>query len=213
MELATLNIPVGLAREKFAEYHKAVKERHNTEDEAIMRGYREIIRGRQVIDIVATIKAGGYRDDVKHPWDKHRSDLIAPRLAVVRADALWCWLGIDAAGRVMFHGRKDNFNNRPNTNAKRYVVRLPRGTAAEDIPYNQRPDHNVRAMVPPVPPSLRPKDSLGNYHILWEAEWEAVAPIDPVLLKHIGGDLYAVLAMWDLTELERTVLARSRFQG
>lgn len=29
---------------------------------------------------------------------------------------------------------------------------------------------------------------------------------DPALLKHIGGDLYAVLATWDLTELERSVL-------
>jgi hypothetical protein len=62
-------------------------------------------------------------------------------------------------------------------------------------------------MVPPVPPGLQPKFGLGNYHILWEAEWEMVAPKDPALLKHIGGDLYAVLATWDLTEIERTVLA------
>jgi len=62
-------------------------------------------------------------------------------------------------------------------------------------------------MVPPVPPGLRPASAIGNYHVLWEAEWERVAPADPALLKHIGGDLYAVLAVWDLTELERAVLA------
>lgn len=32
------------------------------------------------------------------------------------------------------------------------------------------------------------------------------APVDPALLKHIGGDLYAVVATWDLTDLERAVL-------
>ena len=28
-----------------------------------------------------------------------------------------------------------------------------------------------------------------------------------ILLRHLGGDAYAVLAMWDLTELERLVMA------
>jgi hypothetical protein len=43
--------------------------------------------------------------------------------------------------------------------------------------------------------------------ILWEAEWQHV-PSDPLLLRHITGPLYAVLASWDLTELERAVLSR-----
>lgn len=30
-------------------------------------------------------------------------------------------------------------------------------------------------------------------------------PGDPLLLKHLAGTLYAVLAVWDLTELERAV--------
>ena len=68
---------------------------------------------------------------------------------------------------------------------------------------------DMRAMVPPIPPALRPPYKLGNYAILWEATWEKVPrpPGDPALLRHIGGDLYAVLAIWDLTDLERAVLA------
>ena len=62
-------------------------------------------------------------------------------------------------------------------------------------------------MVPIVPPQLRPHWGLHNYHILWEADWQKVPPRDPALLERIGGDLYAVLAVWDLTELERAVLA------
>jgi hypothetical protein len=45
--------------------------------------------------------------------------------------------------------------------------------------------------------------------VLWEADWKVhpVPPGDPALLKHIGGDLYAVVAVWDLTPLEQAVLA------
>lgn len=37
--------------------------------------------------------------------------------------------------------------------------------------------------------------------------WQPVPPTDPLLLRHLHGDLYAVLAAWDLTPLERAVLA------
>jgi len=79
------------------------------------------------------------------------------------------------------------------------------------LPTARAAHRRYKAMVPPVPPKFRPSTSLTNFHILWEAEWQQHAPVDPALLRHIGGDLYAVLAIWDLTELERTVLMR-RFQ-
>ncbi|MGH3300400.1 MAG: hypothetical protein ACRDOK_01755 [Streptosporangiaceae bacterium] len=34
-----------------------------------------------------------------------------------------------------------------------------------------------------------------------------VPPRDPALLRWIRGDLWAVVAQWDLTELERAVLS------
>jgi hypothetical protein len=34
--------------------------------------------------------------------------------------------------------------------------------------------------------------------------------VDPILLRPIGGDLYAVVAQWDLTEIERTIIAGTR---
>lgn len=40
-----------------------------------------------------------------------------------------------------------------------------------------------------------------------EAQWRPVPPVDPFLLKHLGGTLYVVLAQWDLTPLEQAVLA------
>ena len=32
--------------------------------------------------------------------------------------------------------------------------------------------------------------------------------VDPILLRHIAGHMYAVLAQWDLTPLERSVIEK-----
>lgn len=66
--------------------------------------------------------------------------------------------------------------------------------------------------IPMVPADVRPKHGqLKDWFILWEVEQWSDRPIidppyDPYLLKHIGGTLYAVLAEWDLTEIERAVM-------
>jgi len=62
-----------------------------------------------------------------------------------------------------------------------------------------------RALVPPMPPAVRTlaaKDDL----ILWEAEWRDVVARDPVLLRPFDGDVYELVAAWDLTDLERAIL-------
>ncbi len=69
-----------------------------------------------------------------------------------------------------------------------------------------------------VPADKRPdKGQLHDWHILWEVDqWHdrsqtLTASRDPYLLKHVGGDLWAVLAEWDLTPLEMAILeARPR---
>jgi hypothetical protein len=68
------------------------------------------------------------------------------------------------------------------------------------------------AIVPIVPVYLRPKRGLANYHVLWEAEWRRIPPHDPMLLRRIGGDMWLVVAQWDLTEVERAALA-TRING
>ena len=63
------------------------------------------------------------------------------------------------------------------------------------------------AIVPIVPAGLHPGPALSNYHILWDAVWTPEPPRDPLLLKHLAGSLYAIVAHWDLSPLERAVLA------
>lgn len=195
MDLSTIEMERPKAREAFLDYRKAVRERHNAEDEQIMRGYRELARGRQLIQLSDTIVAGGTVERTWRSWDNRTWKATLPALAVMRADAPECWLETGAQ-RVSFtperwyRGRKD-----------RLTVR------GLDVSVGEA---DWKAMVPIVPPALRPKAMLSNYHILWEADWtkEVVRPPrDPALLRRIGGDLFAVVAIWDLTDLERAVLA------
>ena len=201
MQLHTIEMDRAEARARYLEYRDAVRERHDAELAEIMRGYRALARGHQVIDLAATIRAGGTVTKTVPHFRGGAREVTLPALAVMRADQPWCHVQVTRDGAVAYHHQGS-----PRSNETRNLIRLPVGTLDEDIttdyPWRQR------AMVPPVPPRLRPKASLGNYHVLWEAEWERCAPVDPALLRHIGGDLYAVLATWDLTPLERTVLTR-----
>lgn len=69
------------------------------------------------------------------------------------------------------------------------------------------------ALVPHVPADVRPRTGqLRDWFVLWEVEeWfdraqSMTAPTDPLLLEHIDGELYAVLAEWDLTDVERAIM-------
>jgi hypothetical protein len=198
MDLTTITMPKDEAQSKFEEYRASVRRRHNREDEQIMRGYRALARGQQIIDLPATIRQGG---TTTMP-SRYGLPMWLPQLAIMRADQPWCHARTTDQGRVEFHHL-----GRPKSGERRNYIPLPAETLTPPEGTQSCSWWTARAMVPPVPPALRPADNIGNYHILWEAEWQRVAPKDPALLKHISGDLYAVLAVWDLTELERAVLA------
>ena len=76
------------------------------------------------------------------------------------------------------------------------------------------------AIMPLVPPAgLRLAGGFSGLHehfTLFEVEAWADSPIraqpdrDPYLLRHVAGDLYAVIYEWDLSDLERAVMAGRR---
>jgi hypothetical protein len=190
------------AREAFLAYRNLVREGRATEDdELLMRSYRAIAQGKRVLDLRETLKLGGLDEQLR------------PRLAIARADLQhvvfghswhaerWCYRPDGRSGRLPFSDGRAIAVTRgvyPLLDGASYVTKVE----------GKRPGYSrIRAAVPPIPAHLRPPaTALSGLHILWEAEWEPVAPRDPILLKRIGGFLYAVLAQWDLTELERAVL-------
>lgn len=193
MELATITMDKTEARAAFLDYRRAVRARHNSEDEQIMRGYRALANGNTLIHLTDTIRAG----DVDH--------LGRPRLAVARADARRVFMERSRTGRLEFGSDERPWNLRGLARGR--LVRFGAGTLPEVPSAGWSWDTGkAQAIVPSIPPALRPDGKLDRFHILFEAEWHNVPPIDPALIRHLGGDLWVVLAIWDLTPVERAVL-------
>jgi len=156
-------------------------------DREIAHVYQLLAQGRVVIKALESIKVAGLGAD------------MLPKLAIVRADATHCYLDSRADGR----GRMATKLAVKPSETRNFIDFAP-GT----WPGIAHAKYFYQAMVPLIPVPLRPRRALENYHILFEAEWSRMVPKDPMLLRRIGaGDLWTVLAHWDLTEVERAVLA------
>lgn len=208
MDLQAVTVDRATARQAVADYRRALKERHDAEDEAMLRAYRASLKGLSLIRLTETVRLGG-TDTIEAPdssWSRRIVVASVPRIAVARADQPFVWTqGVSSAGGLRLEYQPRRSHNR----ATRTRFSLPTGTFDEET-RAQPWSPCIRAVVPPVPPALRPAHHLRNYHVLWEAEWaidRTVPPVDPALLKHLGGDLYAVLAVWDLSPVEQAVLA------
>jgi hypothetical protein len=228
MELSTVEIPRVGARQKAADYRAAAKRssdpRERREFEEIARAYR--IAARDDVALIAltpTIAAGGTvtRTRVQRQWSpsknenvEYRTNYLVTNLAVCRWDAAFCYtLGVQQDGSIEFIdslGRRDGY--------RKGAVELETGFEPPDgfRAGVGRPWSGAwTAMVPIVPPEHRPARGLGDRLVLWEVDrWQWTTPPappgDPALVRHVGGDIYAVEAVWDLTELEKLVLSGRR---
>jgi hypothetical protein len=193
MELSTLISPEE-ATERLAAYEAQLTDERTVEDDAIRAGYRAAARGLPVISLSAAITAGGWFSDG------------LPRIAVVRADATECWVrtgwGNGPQWDVVYSDQRSE-SGWAAVGRHRVAVGLDAPSAVT----NRR--HGARTVVPSIPPDVRPRRTrLHRFHILWEVEqWDPTPPVDPALLRHLRGDLWTVEATWDLTPLERAVLA------
>lgn len=187
----TITMDATEARERYDEYRAALKGKPvNDDDRGILLGYKALAKGHAVLNVFDVFR--------RCPLDEKKR----PRLAIARADWEWCFYSRDwnRGGRAVF----GNTERR----VRRYVPKTSLGSYTIAFPGVLDGSHQntLRAIVPIIPPNLRPRWNLENYLILWEAEWEPVAPVDPLLLREIQWPLCAVLAAWDLTPLERAVL-------
>jgi hypothetical protein len=177
------------------------------------RAFAELAKGTPLIDPVQAIREAGWRDEGR------------PRLALCRADQRFChwqvwrssrWWDVDtrmdrgnyAPMTWLFTGRREA---RQSGNQRAANLRIEVDQVDIEPPVAPKPG---LAMVPMVPPDVITDGrgcDLSKHFVLWEVEsWDAAPPVDPMLLKPIGGDLYAVVAQWDLSELERAILRGTR---
>ena len=188
METERIVIDRTEARALFRKYRE---HRHWSEpiDQEIQRTYQLIARGEIIIKALESVVKAGVGEDG------------LPKLAIARADAKTCFLEYrhDGGARMaMDQWAQENHR-------RRYVDFAPGSFPA---PPPRKGWARVEAMVPLVPIDVRPRRGIENYHILWESIWQPVPPVDPMLLRRIGeADLWVVCAAWELTEIERAVLA------
>lgn len=192
METQRLEISRTEARELYRKYKEHLVYSKPIDDE-IRRTYQLMAQGRVIIRALESIKAAGL------------DERGMPKLAICLATSEECLLRMDRDGSARMSAnaqqhRQSSWRRPLTANRSRFM--FPAGTfeVKKDI-------WNARALVPMVPIHLRPKRGLANYHVLWEAEWTRVVPQDPMLLRRVSkGDIWLVVAAWDLTEVERAAL-------
>lgn len=212
MQLHTIDMPQEEAEAALREWEAELSRSRSDEDAAIAEGYRELARGSRLLRMSDTIRAGGEDDSYK------------PRLALAPVTATTIYLTRWRNGTVRY-----SVSDRPAGGWKRDVTQS--GVIVRDVlsgvPDRWQDDDAAerfraarvdeqysgcqwRALVPVVPPRFRAWGWRGA-HVLFEAEWARhtpPAPIDPALVRHLRGDLWVVMGVWDLTELERAVLTQ-----
>lgn len=180
------------AHSRLEQYKSIPPEKRTDEDEAAIAGYRALADRKPVIDLQLALAQAGL------------NDIGWPRLAIAAADALSVRFEIEGGNALFCAAASCRRTWHHSRGARRLHIRLPAAT----FPAWSSTRHwsSRQAFLPTIPPPHRPARGIQNYHVLWEAEWAPRAPVDPLLLRHLGGTLYIVLAEWDLTPLEQAIL-------
>lgn len=188
MNVTQIKVDRDHAREQWRKYLK-FRHTETPTDKEIRQTYCQISKARIVINARESVLQGGFDTNGQ------------PKLALMRADMTHCDLAIYHDGSARFSAR-----------GFRWRTGGPRPTAFNfgDGSFPKREAfHHATALLPYIPPEHRPTKPLMNFYVLWEANWQNLPPIDPMLLRRIGRtDLYMVVAAWELTDVEAAVLAR-----
>lgn len=206
MNVELLEMERGKAKVMLREYRRELHREHTAEIAAVEQGLAAVARGRRVLHLSRAIESGGL------------DELGRPHIAVARADRPRVRLYTGYSGSTLRFSTgewsEQRFGPRPvneTTHVRLQGHQWHRDTAVE-----------WDAMVPLVPPAaiqaarLKTRASLGRYMVLFEVErWmergrTPRANGDPYLIKHVGGELYEVVAEWDLTPLERAIMQGRR---
>jgi hypothetical protein len=171
------------------------------EDETLMEAYRVMAAGQRIINVASVLKAAG------------RNAQELPKLALAGAHWKYCYLTWCAYKQhfqvsEQAYGAATNGKGSYMDGASGFPMHV---FGAELFDKKWREAHSLpqlpaKALVPIIPPELRPAGDLSGYNILFEAVWEAAPPVDPLLLRRVHGDIYSVVAQWNLTDIERSVL-------
>lgn len=200
MDVATITMSKEQARSKLVEYRRGLDRRRDGEWERAYIAYKQLAKGTPLV-ILSEAIANAPRDAQGRP-----------RLAISRADFTQTKYGRSIGDTTERFMRWTGQWSTPGRAPHDSVISVPLSPSAP------RPSAYIEgyALVPVVPPDVQRGHDLSNHFILWEVEQWADRPIgtqpdrDPYLLRRIADDFYAIVAAWDLTEVERAITAARR---
>lgn len=184
MKIKTITLPREKAKEEWRTYLAMLKKRKDTYLKEFKNAYWQLAKGRKIIDIYEVFRNTGV-------GKKER-----PRMAIAPINAKK--VGFSRTRSAGLFYTRDT--------APRFWVRLPEGTFPKWAKKEEWARKEFETVVPVIPAQFLPLGKYG-YYLLWEAkDWKEV-PRDPILLKRVSKNLFAVLTHWRLTKLERAVVA------
>jgi len=217
MNVTAIEMDPEVAKEKLAEYRNVLSKKHKQaiDDEfmSIEQAYKELAKGTPLINPFQAIRGCGWRPDGRPVLAMARADQKLCDFRLGRDSRRWdpdkhVYHGQFAPCEFTFQARKERWDSQ---RARNLSITVPNVKVQPPV----EPREGT-AMIPLVPAEAYPSSgrlALEKHFILWEVEdWDAAPPVDPMLLRPIGGDLYAVIHQWNLTEIERVVIARTRRQ-
>jgi len=187
-----------------------MKEKHADQADVkaqCLKGYEALAEGKTLVQLDAAVRGGGF----------HQNGY--PKLAIARADRREVRLRWSSNSSEAVYDTQDQWRGAGRSNGTTLVRRvdMQREPGIWHVVQGQNKylkSLDGYAQVPLLPAECRPETGqLRDWFILWEVErWFATSnqvqpDRDPMLLEHVVGQLYAVLAEWDLTDLERAVMA------
>ena len=208
MEIEKIQMPKEKAKEEWKAYNKIIKTRHDKYLEEMKNCMYQLSQGKALIDIYKVMEKAGLNKNYQ------------PKLAIARADWKEAFFNKKDSGRGFFAGRSydwyvksdGDIDLQPETfthwpRLKQDITLVDKRVVKAEQWGIQTP--KIKTKVPIIPPQLMPDGELKNYYILWEAErWEDLPKKDdPLLLKRITENLFVILAAWDVTDLEQSIIS------
>lgn len=200
------------AQQRLEAYRGSLRRSADEEYSAAVAGYEALATGTPVIQLSEAIKSAP------------RDETGRPMIGLARSDRNEVKLRWDGnSTRISYDTSKDFRQSVFESSLLICRVNIGR-THGQRVTYTT--DHGERwyhqslegyAMVPMIPPhavaAAGGRTKLRKHLVLWEVEeWadnrhRTEPDLDPLLLRPIHGDLCAVVAAWDLTDLERAIMA------
>lgn len=203
-KVAKILVPKEQAKEEWKKYCELLNKRKNKHYEHLKILKKTMYyakQGKQFIDVYEVMKKAGLNSKNE------------PRLAIARADLNQVQFEKRDTGTGRFNmdlgWNKRSWKDNVDLPQKTFKIEWERKLDSEGNITWELKEKIITAKVPVIPADLMPEGDLKNYYVLWEVkQWEQLPePKDPFLLKRISENLFVILGAWDLTPLERSVMA------